>query len=325
MKMKKALVVGINYYESINQLHGCVNDARSVKETLERNGDGSSNFDVKILESSNQDSMIKRTELKDQIENLFSGDPDIALFYFSGHGSIETTGGYLLTSDAQRKDEGLSLNDIILIANKSKVKNKIIILDSCYSGVASESSISTLSEVSEGMTILTASTKNQYAIEKQGSGVFTSLLVHALDGAAANLVGDITPGSVYAHIDQALGAWEQRPVFKTNVKSFISLKKVKPPISIDNLRKLIEFFPKPNFEFKLDPTYEPEMKGRDKGMPDPILENTEKFEILQKYNRINLLVPVNAPHMWHAAMKSKSCKLTALGEHYRKLVEKNKI
>ena len=25
--------------------------------------------------------------------------------------------------------------------------------------------------------------------------------------------GDITPGSIYAHIDQSLGAWEQRPLF----------------------------------------------------------------------------------------------------------------
>jgi hypothetical protein len=29
---------------------------------------------------------------------------------------------------------------------------------------------------------------------------------------------------------------------------------------------------------------------------------------------------VGAPHMWHAAMQSKSCQLTVLGEHYRKLV-----
>jgi len=36
-------------------------------------------------------------------------------------------------------------------------------------------------------------------------GVFTGLLVDALSGGAANLVGDVTPGSVYAHIDQSLG------------------------------------------------------------------------------------------------------------------------
>jgi len=41
-----------------------------------------------------------------------------------------------------------------------------------------------------------------------------------------------------------------------------------------------------------------------------------------KYNRVNLLVPVGAPHMWHAAVDSKTVKLTALGEHYRRLAAK---
>lgn len=56
---------------------------------------------------------------------------------------------------------------------------------------------------------------------------------------------------------------------------------------------------------------------------DPV--NTAKFAILQKYNRVNLVVPVDAPHMWHAAMGSKACKLTVLGEHYRRLVKKGQI
>lgn len=60
-------------------------------------------------------------------------------------------------------------------------------------------------------------------------------------------------------------------------------------------------------------------------MPLPNPENTRKFAILQKYNRLNLLVPVDVPHMWNAAMESKGCRLTALGEHYRRLVEKNRI
>jgi len=54
-------------------------------------------------------------------------------------------------------------------------------------------------------------------------------------------------------------------------------------------------------------------------------ENTRKFSVLQKYNRLNLVVPEGVDHMWNAAMESKSCRLTVLGEHYRRLVEKNKI
>lgn len=325
--MRKALIVGIDYYTSILPLHGCVNDAHAVKSVLERHSDGSVNFSVKLLSGTGQNDTVSWHQLKDAVKDLFAGDSETVLFYFAGHGFIESTGGYLITSECKSGDDGLSLNEVLTLANKSDAKNKIIILDSCHSGVAgaSTNNKNNSAELAEGITILTASTAEQYATEQNGAGIFTSLLVDALSGAAANLVGEVTPGSVYAHIDQSLGPWEQRPVFKTNVKSFVSLRKVQPPIALSDLQRISEFFPSPGFEFPLDPTYEPELKGRDSGMPAPDPENTRTFAILQKYNRLNLLVPVNAPHMWNAAMESKACRLTALGEHYRRLVENNRI
>ncbi|HEX8830973.1 MAG TPA: caspase family protein, partial [Longimicrobium sp.] len=133
-----------------------------------------------------------------------------------------------------------------------------------------------------------------------------------------NLLGDVTPGSVYAHIDQSLGPWEQRPVFKTNVKSFVSLRKVTPPITLADLQRITELFPERGAELQLNPSFEPES-----ATPNP--ESTAVFSVLQKYNRVNLVVPVDAPHMWHAAMQSKRCRLTPLGEHYRRLVELGRI
>ncbi|SCJ95224.1 Caspase domain [uncultured Ruminococcus sp.] len=47
--MRKALCVGIDCYEHADDLHGCVNDANSVKAALERNGDGTLNFEVKLM------------------------------------------------------------------------------------------------------------------------------------------------------------------------------------------------------------------------------------------------------------------------------------
>lgn len=324
--MKIALIVGINHYPNGGDLYGCVNDAYNVKGVLERNGDGSVNFDCKLMTASSEKDSIQRSELKDAVEELFSTKAEIGLFYFAGHGHIETTGGYLLASDAKRGDEGLSLDEVLVFANKSPITNKIIILDSCHSGIAGNPPIlKDSSLLSEGITILTASTSEQYASEEDGSGVFTNLLVDALSGSASNLTGDITPGSIYAHIDQSLGAWDQRPVFKTNVRQFVSLRKVAPPIPLDDLRRIAEFFPTPGYEFNLNPSYEPEMKGRSESMVLPVIENTRVFALLQKYNRLNLLIPIGAPHMWHAAMESKSCKLTALGEHYRRLASKNRI
>lgn len=317
--MRKALVVGVDFYSRISRLFGCVSDAYSIKSALERHSDGSVNFAVRLLTVTGPSERLTRAELKESVRELFSDDSEIALFYFAGHGYVEATGGYLCASDCESGDDGLPLSELMMLANSSRAKNKVVILDSCHSGIVGNNYLSRqVAELTEGLTILTASTASQYAAEEDGSGVFTNLVVDALNGAAANLVGEVTPGSVYAHVDQSLGPWDQRPVFKTNVKSFVSLRKVQSPIGLAEIQRITEFFPVPGFEFRLDPTYEPES-----GMPDPA--RTLIFAILQKYNRVNLLVPVDAPHMYHAAMGGKSCKLTVLGEHYRRLVERKLI
>ncbi|EDF5319821.1 caspase family protein, partial [Klebsiella pneumoniae] len=94
--MRIALIVGINYYEHGGSLHGCVNDAHEVKAVLERHDGGAVNFDCRLLTGTGPTDRVNRGELKDQIEQLFKTDADIALFYFAGHGHIEATGGYLL-------------------------------------------------------------------------------------------------------------------------------------------------------------------------------------------------------------------------------------
>ncbi len=317
--MRKALIVGIDWYENITALSGCVNDAHAVKAMLDRHADGSVNFGVKLMVSTSQQNAINRATLKKAVRELFVDDNEVALLYFAGHAYIEATGGYLCASDCRTGDDGLPLSEIMTLANESKVRNKIIILDSCHSGIAGNHPTNkSVSEIAEGVTILTASTQEQYASEQNGSGVFTTLLVDALGGAAANLVGEVTPGSVYAHIDQSLGTWGQRPVFKTNVRKFVSLRKVQPPLPLSELQRISEFFPSAGYEFQLDPSYEPEGSC-------PDADKTAIFSILQRYNRVNLLVPVGAPHCYHAAMESKTLRLTALGEHYRQLAAKDLI
>jgi len=328
--MRKALIVGIDNYTNVSQLYGCVNDSFAVKAMLDRHADGSVNFGVKHLTAAGPGDPVERDELRQAIESLFSGDGEVSLFYFAGHGHIEATGGYLCSSDVKTGNDGVPLAEIMTMANQSKIQNRVVILDSCHSGVAGGSALQQkVAEISDGVTILTASTAEQYATEEDGAGVFTSLLVDALGGAAANLVGDVTPGGVYAHVDQSLGPWAQRPVFKTNVKRFVSLRKVQPPLELAELRRISEFFPAPGFQFQVDPTYEPERheswatNPQDIPAPDP--DHNAIFRILQKYNRVGLAVPEGAPHMWHAAMESKSVRLTALGEHYRRLSAKGLI
>ena len=313
--MKKALAIGINDYPE-SPLKGCINDASAFASIMEKHGDGSPNFSILL-----KTDIKNKSELKSLIVDLFKGNDDIALLYFSGHGFLNVFGGYLVTPDYTKYDEGISMDEILTIVNSSKVKDKIIILDCCHSGVFGSPAISggTTSYIAEGVTILTASRDIESAVEINGHGLFTNLLLDALRGGAADLRGHITPGGVYSYVDQALGPWEQRPVFKTNVTRFTSLRTINPPVALEILRKIIEYFPTPEQEFPLDPTYE--YTNKDVAIKD----NVTILKNLQKFESVSLVIPVGEPHMYWAAQNSKSCKLTALGYHYWRLVKEKRI
>lgn len=225
--MRKALCVGIDNYEHVPNLRGCVNDANAVGTVLERNADGTMNFGVKKMCSTSKDTHISRLQLKAAVEELFKSETEVSLFYFAGHGSFDSFGGYLCTSEVTNASDGLLLNDVMNIASASRAQNKIIILDSCCSGsIASYATMDHRSVIDDGTVVLAACEAHDVASEDNGSGVFTSLLVEALMGGAMNLLGDVSPGSLYAYIDRSLGPWEQRPVFKANIKNFVSLRKI---------------------------------------------------------------------------------------------------
>jgi hypothetical protein len=208
--------------------------------------------------------------------------------------------------------------------SKSKAQNKVIILDSCFSGkIANIPEMSNYSVLQNGTTLLAACGESEYSTEENGQGVFTALLVEALYGGAMNLLGDVSPGSIYSYIDRSLGGWEQRPVFKANINGFVSLRKNTPPISIFDLQKITQIFVSKYEEYKLDPTYEPDKHEAD--IKEVNKEHEAIFAILQKYVKLNLVIPVGEEHMYYAAIHYKSCKLTMQGQHYWNLVKKNTI
>jgi hypothetical protein len=312
--MKKSLIVGINKYP-IAPLYGCVNDATALHEALKTNSDGSRNFDSRL-----ELNVSSKEELKRLITELFKDDCEIALLYFSGHGLVDTVGGYLITPDYTAHDEGLPMDQILTLVNQSRAKNKIVILDCCHSGAfGSPKVIPSSSLLGEGVVVLTASREDELAMESGGQGIFTKLLLDALEGAAADLIGNVTPGGIYAHIDQSLGAWEQRPIFKTNVSKFISLRKVSPAIELAKLKKLSKYFKTADYIFPLDPSFE------DQNTELADTTNVSIFKDLQKFQANGLVIPIDEPFMYFAAMNSTGCKLTVLGRHYWQLANKGHL
>ena len=322
--MRKALVVGLNDYPGC-PLAGCVNDANAVATLLSKNGDDSPNFDVyKITKKAT------RKELLQKIRELFSGQNEVALLYFSGHGTVDKGNSYIVSTDYEEDNLGVKLDDILEIANHSPAIHKVIILDSCFSGAMGTPKAfgNSCTQINDGLTIFTSSLASEVSKEANDQGIFTSLLLEALKGGASDILGNITPGSVYAYIDKALGSWEQRPVFKTNVSSFLPLRKVEPAIPLACLRKIIAYFNDANTPLQLDPSFEytNTLDQTDKAIePYANEQNVRIFKDLQKLESVGLVQPVDEEHMYYAAMHSKKCKLTPLGKHYWFLVSKGKI
>ena len=320
MLKNKALVVGIDSYPNV-PLGGCVNDAKAMAVLLEENADGSPNFSVKL-----KCNVQTKAELLKDLHSLFrEGESDIALFYFSGHGTDEMA-GQIVTPDFNGFDKDVSMNDILQLANTSTSRNKIIILDCCYSGKLGDFSAIDTSDavIGKGVTILTASNRDEVAIEDgiTGHGVFTELLIQGLKGGAADVSGNITPASLYSFVDQSLGVWEQRPLFKTNITGFLPIRTVEAKVSKSVLRKLHQYFEEATSEFPLNPSFEftntPDFNHEYKE-PYAKQNNVDIFKELQLFESVGLIEPVGEEHMYFAAMNSKSCKLTPLGVHYWKL------
>ena len=322
--MRKALLVGIDDYPN-SPLNCCCKDVDALDSLLGKHENNSVNFETRLVKN-----IQEKSKLIADIKECFSGDADVALFYYSGHGYIGVNGGCLVTPDYKQNDMGVSLQSILDIVNSSKCKDKFVILDSCFSGNMGVVPFMKdgMSVIGEGVTILTACREIESAVELDGHGVFTALLLNALSGEAADLTGHITIGGIYAYVDKALGAWEQRPVFKTNVTRFTSLRDVSPRINLDILRKITEYFPREDDEFLLNPSYEPtncENVSHAIVEPYAVDANTKIFADLQKLEGVGLVIPVGEEHMYYAAMNSKSCKLTTIGKQYWRLAKKKKL
>jgi len=321
--MKKALVIGINNYPT-HPLKGAINDAKIISQLLQVNGNDTTNFEVITLYD-----VGTKSELLSEIAKFFDRNADMGLLYFAGHGYVNELGGFLVTPDHRRYDEGIDMNHILNLANNSKIRNKVIILDCCKSGsFATPAENGSITHIKTGISILTSSREDEPAKEINGHGVFTNLLIEGLKGGAADVRGHISPGGVYAYIDQALGAHEQRPVFKTNVTEFVELRSVIPQVSLSTLRKLTEYFHSPSDSLQLDPSFEDTNSNE---VPHDIIEpfanekNVLIFKNLQKLEGVGLIIPVGEDHMYYATMRSKTCKLTSLGHHYWRLVREGRI
>jgi hypothetical protein len=318
--MKRALLVGIDDYDHMNGLDGCVNDVNALLPLLSRNEDDSPNFNCQTRTSAGQ--RVERRNLLAAIDTLLAPGADVALFYFAGHGAGVENDVILVSQDGDNHDLGVSLSSILGKVQASPgVREVLIILDCCFSGGAGgvPQIGGDVAALRSGVSILSASRADQPAAETaEGRGAFSTYLCGALEGGAADVLGKITIAEVYAYLSESFGPWDQRPTFKANVDRLHELRLCSPAVPFPELRRLPEFFIQRDAELPLDPSYEPDAE------PDHP-EHEAVFAILQKCRAAKLVEPVGEEHMYYAAMNSAACRLTPLGRLYWWMAQQGRL
>ncbi|MDE5100676.1 MAG: caspase family protein, partial [Trichodesmium sp. St16_bin4-tuft] len=237
----EALVVGINehIFEPRLNLKAPVKDAEAIAEMLEKYG----NFHVQGLpkdydetgrERFISDGFVYRKNLKIKVSNLFNPIskneiPDVALFFFAGHGFVTTEGGvregFLVTSDVQLKRDiyGISLSWLKDLLRQSPVKKQIVWLDCCFSGELlnfQEADPGTGKEVSRCFITSSRSFETSVSEIDGKHGVFTANLLKGLN-PESSIDGWVTNYILADSIKNNMLNISQSPVFHNSGDAII--------------------------------------------------------------------------------------------------------
>ena len=203
------VAVGIDDYENNRyDLKYCVADAQAVTHSLYRRGqDIFRRFRVDpIFDGNARQSRIvtglRWVELEARPEDVF-------IFYYSGHGVmsfgseqqeadfylVPTDVTQMYGNDALLADKGISATQLRETCQRIEARKQLVILDACQSGAAvdtfavrgipEDKAIDQLSR-SAGLTVIAATQPEQPAreFEKLGHGLFTHVLLQAIEGKA---------------------------------------------------------------------------------------------------------------------------------------------
>jgi hypothetical protein len=139
---KQALLVGINNYQGINGLQGCINDVTNVRSVL-KTFFGFTNNDIRVL----TDNRATKKNILFRLEKMVSAAKpgDSLIFHYSGHGSqirdrnndeLKDHMDELICPYDMNWDDGFITDDMLgnILSKLRKAVSMEVILDSCHSG-----------------------------------------------------------------------------------------------------------------------------------------------------------------------------------------------
>ena len=225
-----AVVIGNDSYQNHPILSGAIRDARIVSNTFKTE----LGFD-KVFLHTNAD--IQKLEgivnaLKRELE-----PSDKLVFYFAGHGVKEGSHGYLLGIDAPKERAyryGLEIHSLKNMLSGTQVKQFMLVMDSCHSGVITHSTRSIEKNMPEHWKraakkkrhiVVSAVGANEKAIDNytgpngtsKPHGLFTYWLLEGLRGKANT--GDdsfISDVELFEYIKKQVAVVQALPAYQSN-------------------------------------------------------------------------------------------------------------
>lgn len=215
------LAVGINQYKNPRMmLNYAKPDAESFEQMVDKKG---TRLYKKLEVHTLFDGEATRTSILSKMDELASKiqQEDVFIFYYAGHGSMVDDRFFFIPSESVRLYDLNSLQREAIEASvlQEKFKNihalkQLIVMDACQSGgsvellatrgAAEEKAIAQLSR-SAGIHVMASAGSEQFATEfaELGHGLFTYLLIKALDGDAdgAPKDGKVTIYELKSYLD----------------------------------------------------------------------------------------------------------------------------
>ena len=135
-----ALVIGNNAYRQLRPLQTAVNDAKEVARVL-RDDYG---FQVTLLlNATRYDILSALNKLREQLT-----EKDNLLIYYAGHGELDKVNqrGHWLPIDAEPNSSANWISNVAItdILNAMSVRQLLVVVDSCYAGTLTRSSVGDL-------------------------------------------------------------------------------------------------------------------------------------------------------------------------------------
>lgn len=219
----KALLVSVSQYPvlKLQALPLCINDLYAVRKALIY---GLNVLPENILMCGEKEIVsIKQLIFSFEKMQILINPEDTFIFYFSGHGGDQ---------QLALSDTGIPIQNLIDYIEKMKVKNKIIILDSCHSGDFTMEKSATLqieqcvdTFVGVGYAVLAACRADQESgfHPSRGISLYTSFLCDALTNKFLIRKGKKSLEDISKAIYQYSSAWtrtgghKQHPIFRSSI------------------------------------------------------------------------------------------------------------